>query len=182
MKLSWPGFNEMASMIIPLDWSDFIFTPKRVRIEDARFEPKDELHITVISKRVGRTLGKKMSLDPLLAVRVTKKFEAIDWGFEPVGPVHIISRLKEKREDEQATLCHEKTIILKLDMPGLADFYEALKTLNLISADTSTPPPHVTLYTLNCPTGISLANNKILDDLSCRTLSIREFDDLCQCS
>ena len=37
----------MASMIIPLDWSDSIFMPKRVRIEDAWFEPKDELHITL---------------------------------------------------------------------------------------------------------------------------------------
>jgi len=172
----------MASLITPLDWSDFIFAPKRVRIEDAWFEPKDELHITVISKRVGRTLSEKMSLDPALAARVTKKFEAIDWGFEPVGPVHIISRLKEKLEDEGATLRHEKTIILKLSMPGMSDFYEALKALDLISVDTSTPPPHVTLYTLNCPTGISLASNKTLDDLSCRTLSIREFDGLCQCS
>jgi hypothetical protein len=172
----------MASLITPLDWSDFIFAPKRVRIEDAWFEPKDELHITVISKRVGRTLSEKMSLDPALATRVTKKFEAIDWGFELVGPVHIISRLKEKLEDEGATLRHEKTIILKLSMPGMSDFYEALKALDLISVDTSTPPPHVTLYTLNCPTGVSLASNKTLDDLSCRTLSIREFDGLCQCS
>jgi hypothetical protein len=182
VKLSWRGFNEMASLITPLDWSDFIFTPKRVRIEDAWFEPKDELHITLISKRVGRILGEKISLDPVLAARIAKNFEAINWGYEPAGPVHIISRLRKKTEDEQATLCHEKTIILKLNMPGMTDFYEALKALDLISADTSTPPPHVTLYTLNCPTGISLASNKILDDLSCRTLSIMEFDDLCQCS
>jgi hypothetical protein len=172
----------MASLITPLDWSDFIFTPKRARIEDAWFEPKDELHITLISKRVGRILGEKISLDPVLAARIAKNFEAINWGYEPAGPVHIISRLRKKTEDEQATLCHEKTIILKLNMPGMTDFYEALKALDLISADTSTPPPHVTLYTLNCPTGISLASNKILDDLSCRTLSIMEFDDLCQCS
>jgi hypothetical protein len=86
----------MASMIIPLDWSNFIFTPKQVRIDNAWFEPKDELHITVISKRAGRTLGEKMSLDPVMAARVTKTFETIDWSFEPAGPVHIISRLKGK--------------------------------------------------------------------------------------
>jgi hypothetical protein len=180
VKLSWPGFNEMGSMITPLEWSDFIFPVRRVCIEEEWFEPKEELHVTVISKQAGRILGEKMSQDPVMAARVRREFEAIDWGFEPVGPVHIISRLKQKPGKGSATLCHEKTIILRLNMPGMAVFYEILKSLNLISGDTSIPPPHVTLYTLNCPVGIGLANNKMLDDLTCRILSVRDFDDLCQ--
>jgi hypothetical protein len=182
VKLCWPGFNEMGSMIIPLKWRDFIFPNKRVCIEGEWFEPKDELHVTVISKHAGRILGEKMSQGPVVAARVRQEFEAIDWGFEPAGPIHIISRSKEKPGKESATRCHEKTIILRLNMPGMTAFYEVLKTLNLISADALIPPPHVTLYTLNCPVGIGLANNNVLNDLSCRVLATREFDDLCQCS
>jgi hypothetical protein len=86
----------MGSMLIPLEWSDFIFPGKRVSIEEEWFEPKDELHVTVISKRTGRIPGKKMSQGPMMAARVRQEFEAIDWGFGPAGPIHIIPRLKEK--------------------------------------------------------------------------------------
>jgi hypothetical protein len=172
----------MGSMIIPLEWRDFIFPDKRVCIEGEWFEPKGELHVTVISTRAGRILGGKMSQVPMMEAQVRQEFESIDWRFEPAGPVHIISRSKEKPGKEPAKRRHEKTITLRLNMPGMTAFHEALKALDLISVDTLIPPPHLTLYTLNCPVGIGLANNKVLDDLTCRILTTREFDDLCQCS
>ncbi len=51
MKLRWPGFNEKGSLIIPVEWSDVPFRKKSLYVESERFEPKAELHITVVGKR-----------------------------------------------------------------------------------------------------------------------------------
>ena len=113
-------------MIIPLEWNDFIFPGKTVYIEGEWFEPKDELHITVIGKQMGGILEEKMLRNPGMEVEVRKDFQAIDWDFEHGGTVHIISRLKEETEMGEIIGEREKTIVLRIDMAGVAIFYHGL--------------------------------------------------------
>ena len=63
-------------------------------------------------------------------------------------------------------------------MPGMKTFYKQLKTFGLIDPDTAVPPPHITLYTQNCPGGIGVPNQNKLDMLSVQTAAYEEFKTL----
>ena len=169
----------MGSVIIPLERDDFFFPSNKIRFDGEWFEPKDELHITVIGKQHGKALIDRIAQSADIEAVIGRAFEAIDWQFNTTGPVHVLSRLKEETGSEEAGTVLEKTIIIRLDMPGMAFFYDGLKDQGLIPNDLPTPPPHVTLYSRNCPGGIGLPDDSVLNELSCETLSVMEFRAVC---
>ena len=173
MKLPWLGFNDMGSLIIPLAWSDVPFKEKSVYVQGERFEPKDELHVTVIGKKAGSVIQKKILMDPGIESTLRQDFEEIDWSFKLGGVVHLLSREKEKPEQGEAVL--EKTVLVRLQMPGMAIFYKRIKSIKLATENMAVPPPHITLYTRNSPSGISVPNDDALEDLTERILSIGDF-------
>ena len=173
LKLLWPGFNEKGSLIIPLEWSEVPFPQNPIYIEREQFEPKDELHVTVIGKKAGSVIQEKMLLDPRIESTLRQVFEGIDWSFELGEVVHLLSREKE-RPGQGATVL-EKTVLVRLRIPGMAIFYEGLKSIKLVTEDTIVPPSHVTLYTLNCPSGIGVPSDDALEDLTERVLPIDNF-------
>ena len=63
-QLKWPGFNEAGSAIIPLTWDDPGLPEKRVCFRGEWFEPKDELHVTVIGKQTGALLRERADRIP----------------------------------------------------------------------------------------------------------------------
>ena len=92
MKSVWPGFNEKGSLIIPLEWSEVPFPQRLINVDGERFEPKHELHVTVIGKESGRAIQEKILLGPLNDSTLPQDFEEIDWSFKPGDVVHLLSR------------------------------------------------------------------------------------------
>lgn len=181
MKLPWPGFNEKKTVIIPLEKGAFDISGSPIIIQSRLFKPKDELHITLIGKKLGGSLQQEISRDPEIEKQLDLAFQDIDWSFEQTGPVHILSRTKEIKNNKVVGITvNQESIILILGMPGIAAFYDYLKTQNLIESDQQVPPPHVTLYTRNCPSGIGVSSSELLDNLSKKILSVIELKKLCR--
>ena len=67
-----------------------------------------------------------------------------------------------------------------IDMPGVTTFYDQLKAHGLIDLETPVPPPHVTMYTQNCPSGIGVPSDDALNILSSKTLSLNSLNKLCE--
>ena len=55
-------------------------------------------------------------------------------------------------------------------MRGMARFYAKLRERDLIDNALPVPPPHVTLYTFNCDTGIGVPSEAELDALTRRRI------------
>ena len=173
MKSVWPGFNEKGSLIIPLEWSEVPFPQRPINVDGERFEPKHELHVTVIGKESGRAIQEKILLGPLNDSTLPQDFEEIDWSFKPGDVVHLLSR--EKVNPEEGAIVLEKTIILPLHMPGMTAFYKCLKSHNLLPTNTPGPPPHITLYSRNCPGGIGVPDEQTLIKLREKIIPISDL-------
>ena len=164
MQLLWPGLNENDSVIIALKPEDFCLAKNSIEITGDRFMPKKELHVTVIGSKLGLILQQEIKLDQTIKQSLENTFENIDWSFKQTASVHMLSRSKNNTV--------EKSIIMRIEMPGMLEFYDQLKSLGLLEAGTPVPPPHVTLYTHHCPSGIGVPSDEILDILTTKILTL----------
>ena len=171
MRLKWPGFNDKGTVLIKLDSDSFCLSKKNIEINGDTFTPKDEILVTLIGTKLGSIILDKIKQDKTIDSLLGKIFEDIDWSFEQTGPVHILSRKKDK--------ILQKSIIMLIKMHGVKVFYEQLISLGLMDVEIPVPPAHVTMYTHNCPLGIGVPNQKMLNILSRKTLTVNELHELC---
>ncbi len=157
----WPGFSSSHTLIISVDKDEFGLQPNALKFDDKPFKPKPETHITVFGNAVCETLLMKIQLDPALGDRLIQTFEETDWSYTTTEDYRHLVRVTT---DGSATT--EESIIVLLEMKGMEDFYRKLKQMNLIDDETPVPPPHVTLYTCNCDTGIGIPSTSDLETLS----------------
>jgi hypothetical protein len=170
MRLKWPGVNESGTVTIELAAKSFCLAKNEIDVHGELFTPKDELHVTLIGSELGLIIQDKIQHDQTIDMLLEKTFEEIDWFYKQTGPVHILSRSAED--------VVEKSVIMLIEMPGVTTFYDQLKALGLIDLDTPIPPPHVTMYTQNCPLGIGVPNDGALNVLSRETLSVNALNKL----
>ncbi len=168
MQLKWPGFNDEGTVIIELALETFGQLKPSINIAGDVFTAKDELHITLIGTGLGSILLDQVNHDRSVDILLKKTFESIDCSFSKSGPVHLLSR------NQGSTV--EQTIIMLLEMPCMAEFYQQLKNLGLIDPATPVPPAHVTMYTHNCPHGIGVPDDNVLKQLTAKTLSVNMFE------
>lgn len=171
-QLNWPGFNDEGTVLITLSPGTFCFSTNSVEIDGEYFEPKEELHVTLIGTKLGSFMLDQISHDRAIEAMLKQTYEDIDWSFEQTGPVHILSRTKGGVK--------QKSIILLIDMPGIKLLYDRLKTLGLIDLKTPVPPAHITLYTQNCAHGIGVPSDEALNELSSKTFSVNRLNELCK--
>jgi hypothetical protein len=179
VKIPWPGINEKQTVIIPLGKNSFDVSDHPIIFQGTQFLPKDELHVTLVGKRIGKLLQEQIDQNPEIETQLKQVFQNIDWSFKQTGPIHILARAKEKMSNDGiAVPVIQKSIIQQLTMPGMPIFYDYLKAQGFIESDWPIPPPHVTLYTRNCPHGIGVSNLDELDEFSKGILSIKELRKL----
>lgn len=170
MRLRWPGVNDNGTVLIELSVESFCLATHDIEVLGEIFTPKDELHVTLISGKIGLYFQEKIKQDKTLDSLLAKTFEEIDWSFEQTGRVHILSRAKKK--------VIQQTIIMLVKMRGVTEFYDQLKALELIDTTTPVPPAHVTMYTHNCPLGIGVPNQKMPKVLTRKKLSVNALNKL----
>ncbi len=170
MKISWPGFTKKGAVIIKLPPEPFCLAKETIDVYGESFTAKDELHVTLIGNEIGSIILNRIKQDQTINKLLKKTFEKIDWSFKQTGPVHILSRSEEG--------VVESSIILLIEMPGVTAFYDQLKALGFIESETALPPPHVTMYTQNCPLGIGVPNDETLNALSREILPVNALNKL----
>ncbi len=172
MRLRWPGVNDDGTVLIELSAESFCLATRDIEVLGEIFTPKDELHVTLISGEIGLRIQKKIKQDKTIDSLLAKTFEEIDWSFGQAGPVHILSSATKK--------IIQQSIIMLVEMPGVTEFYDQLKALGLIEMTTPVPPAHVTMYTHNCPLGIGVPNQKTLNVLTRKKISVNALNKLAE--
>ena len=171
MRLKWPGINAKGNILIDLEPESFCLTEIPILVQGEHFTPKDELHVTLMGSEHGLIIQDKIQHDQTIDKLLEKTFEEIDWSYKQTGPVHILSRSEEG--------VVEKSVIMLIEMPSVTTFYAQLKAIGLIDLETPVPPPHVTMYTQNCPLGIAVPDKKTLNTLSTKTIAVNDLNELC---
>ena len=162
--LKWPGLTSCNTLIIRVDRSDFGIKASPVEYSGKTFIPKQEAHITVLGSDTGTHLRQQFTSNPLTEQQATQAFESTDWSYIKTNDLRHLSRTNSDPGGVDKT---EESIVMLLEMDGMAEFYAKLKTFCLIDKDHPVPPPHVTLYTRNCDLGIGVHSESELIKLTC---------------
>ena len=163
-QLKWPGLTSRNTLIIRVDKSDFGIKSTSIEYSGRTFVPKQEAHITVFGSDLGAHLQQLFTDNPLVEQQVKQAFENTDWCYTKTDDLRRLVRQNSEHTGIDKT---EESIIMRLEMAGMAEFYTKLKQLGLIHQDHPVPPPHVTLYTRNCDLGIGVDSESELTKLTC---------------
>lgn len=151
-------FDEgMGTLLIPLNKEDVGLLDEHVVFRGTVFEPKREVHITVVGKDLGCKLKEAMKSDPLIESQIEQAIEETDWSYESKDKMYHVSKDKKEGDPEEGVeIVHTESIILMMEVAGIQHFYEKLGRITQMGSEV--PPTHVTLYTHGDSFGIGLAN------------------------
>jgi hypothetical protein len=127
--------------------------PPTVSIEGEEFARKKEFHVTLLGFGTRQLLKKRIDEEAEAGQNLVQEINAIlsgmDFSFSPSSAgATLIQNLDYDQEavisqTGRAAFESESTIVLGIDMPGLAEFYERMRGLGL---ELGRPAAHVTLY------------------------------------
>ena len=152
------------SLVLPI--APDCWPPPRagVEIDGIAFEPKPELHITLIGNRLGRELRRTFAA-PWLAAAVGTALDVGDWRFTRGHRCWLLR--KPFIEDGRLRVAH--SIIERVELPAMASFHHELG--RLLGRQLPVPPPHVTLYVAGRAEGIGVSSGARLRAFTLRELS-----------
>ena len=161
--LKWPGLSATSTLVISVDRNRFGILPGPLEFHGRIFKPKQETHITVFGSTTGTAVLRSMQRDPAMENRIIEAFESTDWSWTITGDYRHLARSAKSPASALAT---EDSIIVLIEMNGMQSFYDMLKVLGVLDRHLPVPPPHVTLYTSNCDTGIGVHSIDELEQLT----------------
>ncbi|HEY4559504.1 MAG TPA: hypothetical protein VIG54_02035 [Lysobacter sp.] len=142
----WPGWSNENTLVLPLDDAP-PGTP--LDIDGRRFEPKGELHVTLVGGRLGDEL--RRVLGERLDAATRPAFEALDWSLERGGERLLVEKPGTGDDGERGTVA---SVIELVELPALDFYYQWLG--ELLGRQLTVPPAHVTLYTHGKSKGIGI--------------------------
>lgn len=145
--VAWPGWTAHKTVVLPIAPEQWAPPAEPVVVDGLTFLPRRELHVTL----VGRGLGPSLHGEPGRRQAVREAFSGLDWGFTRSGE---LLRLEKRELGGHGRGRAIGSIIERIEMPAMAEFYEALA--GLLGRGLAIPPPHVTLYTSRRSQGIAV--------------------------
>jgi hypothetical protein len=139
-------------LLVKIDMESYGYNQQAVILDGRRLEPKDELHITVLSRDAAEQVARHMEQKPQGRQEMKNLVEQTEWSF------HKQERFYHVSEDAET-----ETIIQMVKMPGLEDFFRNLG--ELIGERLEIPPVHVTLFMRGTEKGIGLPTRQVFDEL-----------------
>lgn len=134
---------ESHTLVAPVSFDRFALAGS-VEVAGARLVRKVELHVTVIGSELGKKLDEAILKNPAITGVFDELIAAanFDWTLpSPPSIWHLHADLPHALD----------TVVVLVDMPGIADFYAAcaarLTRLAPELVPWLPPPTHVTLYT-----------------------------------
>lgn len=143
---AWPGWTAEHTLVLPLDDAP---PTAAIDLNGLRFEPKRELHITLVGQKLGEELHRVLGYRLDVATRAA--FEALDWSGARTGSLWRIEHRVRAKDGKPSV---RSTIIEDIELPAMAYLHRWLGTL--LGRQLAVPPPHVTLYTHGDARGIGL--------------------------
>ncbi len=139
-------------LLAHIDKVDYSFVDEPVRYQGKTFQPKSELHITLINQDAGAVL-KHLESHPDDLDDIQDLVLSADFSFYKLGQFFYVV----ERPGVEA-------IIQLVDVPGLRPFFKDLS--KLVGQGFIVPPTHVTLYTRGTEKGISLPDQHTFQQLA----------------
>lgn len=161
---SWPGLGAQRALILPVSRRAWVLPPGARVIDGLAFVPRPALHITLVGRDAVATVERargRVHAETLLR----QAFAHSDWRYRRS---HRYLRLRRP----QPPAPDAGSIIERLELPGLEDFYRALAAAGIT---LPLPPAHVTLWTHARPQGIGVADAAALDRLCVREVQAHEL-------
>lgn len=160
---AWPGWSDRHTLILPLGDAP---PDAPLDLDGRRFEPKDELHVTLVGTALGRELHE--ALGKRLEAATRPAFEALDWSHRRSGTGVLIEKIGLRDDGRRGTVA---SIIQLVELPAMAHFHRWLGSL--LGRQLPVPPPHVTLYTHGRAAEIGIATVNSLKSWRRVALSLR---------
>ncbi|MDN5780647.1 MAG: hypothetical protein L0H23_01265 [Luteimonas sp.] len=161
-------FAHTSSIVLPVPPERWPPPRGGVRLDSLAFDPKRELHVTLVGTSLGREL--QATLGAAAAARVGDARIALDWQFERGGRCLLLR--KSFVEHGHVLVAH--SIVEMIGLPAMAPFHRALG--RLLGRQLPVPPPHVTLYTAGCARGIGVSSPARLRAFAVRSIAADELD------
>lgn len=136
--------TETGYILVHLDKIDYGYMDQAVRYLGKVFQPKSELHITIVSQDAEHIM-KYLDAHPQETSSLNDLILSTDWSFRKLEQYF---HMAEDAENE--------SIIQMVELPMLQTFLKDLS--KLVGRGFELPPTHVTLYTHGNEKGVSLPN------------------------
>ncbi len=144
--------KDTGYLVVNIDKASYTFLDRPVRWDNRIFQPKIELHITIISQDAEKVLRATAENAEMLA-RVQNLVSHTDWRFHKLSDFYHIVETPGV-----------ETLIQMVALPALPAFFEELSSL--LGEHFHLPPTHVTLYTLGTEKGIGLPTRAVFEELT----------------
>jgi len=168
-KARWPGWSAVGTLVLQVPVEAWAPPAVGVMLGGMEFEPKRELHVTLVGGALGRELH--AALDERVLERASRAaFEAQDWSFVQRGRRLLL----RKQVGGAGTTAVFHSVIECVEMPAMARFHAALGLL--LGRELPVPPPHVTLFTAGKAEGIGVASARQLRGYVVRELACFELE------
>jgi hypothetical protein len=141
---------ESGHVLLQLRKEDVGLEPRRVEFEGKTFQPKDEVHITIVGSSLGAELAERLEQKAGLAEEVRAAIEETPWSYRLLDEWHHVVR--EEGVDDKP---YAESIIRMAEVPAIEDFYDRLRSLTGLQIEPR--PTHVTLYIYEDDHGIGIA-------------------------
>ena len=153
-----PDFNkENGFFLLRLNKEDVGLGDDPVTYHGKSFQPKEEVHITILGSRLSEELTEAMDEDPSLRRRLQAAIKETEWTYELHNEwYHVVDG-------------GEETIIRMVGVPSLPEFYR--RVTRMAGVEIPDRPTHVTLYLHNSDEGIGIATEEQFKQLVVGELS-----------
>lgn len=147
-----PEYNhEIGSLSVKVEGLD---TPASTMdaAKAAGFEPKEELHVTVLRAKVGKSILKGLRNLPAeeavaKQAQIHKLWRGTDFSFTLRDERYSLTEdiATPVKGSSEPHVEHRESIVQMVDMPGAANFFSRLS--EIVGTEIEPPPLHVTLAT-----------------------------------
>jgi hypothetical protein len=155
--------EDTGFLVVKIDKDDYGYDQRVVILDGRSLSPKDELHITILSRDAADQVTEYLQQNPKDAPGVKKLIDQTYWSF------YKENRFYHVREDEET-----ETIIQMVEVPELEPFFKKLGEMTGRSLDL--PPVHVTLYMRGTEKGIGLPTQAVFDELVQEKVDLDELE------
>lgn len=166
----WPGWTPQKTLILPIPPERWPPPSEPAVVDGITFQPKRELHVTLIGRGLGQALHGEPGRRGFRVQAVREAFGRFDWDFTRTGEY---LRLEKRELAGRGRGRAIGSIVERIEMPALAQFYDALA--DLLGRKLAIPPPHVTLYTVGRSQGIAVPDVATMQRLMVREVPASEL-------
>jgi len=171
-QFAWPGWTPQKTLVLPIPPERWPPPSTPVTVDGITFQPKRELHVTLIGRGLGQSLHGEPGRRGFRVQSVREAFGKLDWDFRRTGQY---LRLEKRELAGRGRGRAIGAIIERIELPALAPFYDALA--DLLGHKLAIPPPHVTLFTAGRSQGIAVPDVPTLQRLAVRDVEVSELPD-----